>query len=75
MTAATSPANLSMQVEESPLPERERAAGRAESCARMWRVYRLELFLSGESYGMEAHSEPDRCSPGDGLTMNYKRSG
>jgi hypothetical protein len=35
--------------DESAVTESERAALRAESRARMWRVYRQELFLSGDS--------------------------
>jgi hypothetical protein len=35
--------------DESPVAEPERAALRAESRARMWRIYRQELFLSGDS--------------------------
>jgi len=35
--------------DESAVAERERAAVRAESRARMWRVYRQELFLNGDS--------------------------
>jgi hypothetical protein len=35
--------------DESVLAEPERAAVRAESRARMWRVYRQELFLNGDS--------------------------
>jgi len=35
--------------DESAVAEPERAALRAESRARMWRVYRQELFLNGDS--------------------------
>jgi hypothetical protein len=35
--------------DESAVSEPERAALRAESRARMWRVYRQELFLNGDS--------------------------
>jgi hypothetical protein len=35
--------------DESAVAESERAALRAESRARMWRIYRQELFLNGDS--------------------------
>ena len=35
--------------DESAVPEPDRAALRVESRARMWRVYRQELFLKGDS--------------------------
>ena len=35
--------------DESAVAEPERAALRAETRARMWRVYRQELFLNGDS--------------------------
>ena len=35
--------------DESALAERQRAALRAESRARTWRIYRQELVLNGDS--------------------------